>query len=460
MGLISETTIIKWGKNNRKWYESKGYIFTKYGDEFEVKIENLTCNSNALVEVKCDCEECKNPYLKPMKLHNFKKCVKEDGKYYCKKCSQKLFGVEKTRKTKLKNGTSFEQWCIDNNRLDILDRWDYELNNCKPNEISYGTNKKYYFICPRKLHESELKCIAWVTSRNKGMECNKCNSFAQWGIDNLGENFLEKYWDYEKNININPWIITKKSNAPKVWIKCQEKDYHDSYDISCANFTFGWRCPYCQNKHGKIHPLDSLGKLLEDKGLLHLWSDKNIKSPYEYAPYGKQDVWWKCPDGIHEDFLRNSYKCNISQFHCVECTQEMNESFLQEKVRIYLEDLNYTIFHESKCSLRCINPKTKMLLPYDNEIKINNNYLLIEVMGLQHYEICGWHKHKAKNNNTTPEYELHKRKLYDRYKRIFAKKQGYFYLEIPYWTDDSEETWRKLIDDKIKEVKLIIERNN
>lgn len=26
---------------------------------------------------------------------------------------------------------SFEQWCIDSNRKDILDRWDYTLNSKK-----------------------------------------------------------------------------------------------------------------------------------------------------------------------------------------------------------------------------------------------------------------------------------------------------------------------------------------
>lgn len=47
---------------------------------------------------------------------------------------------------------------------------------------------------------------------------------------------------------------------------------------------------------------------------------------------------------------------------------------------------------------------------------------------------------------------LHKRKLYDRYKRMYAKSNGYYYLEIPYWADDLEETWKIMIDDKIKEI--------
>lgn len=449
--------MIKWGTNNSYWYINKGYVFTKYGDEFEVKTEDLTNGSGVLVNVKCDCQDCNNPYLKPMMWKDYKRNLYMDNIYYCQKCVTKLFGNEKTRKTKLQNGKSFEQWCKEQNREDILDRWDYELNKYKPSEITFGTNKKYYFKCPKGIHESELKSITLFTSRGQGMNCKKCASFAQFGIDNICENFLDKYWDYEKN-TIDPWEISFK-NDKKVFIKCQNKSYHESYDISCANFVAGWRCPYCQNKNGKIHPLDSLGKLLEDKGLLYLWSKKNKKSPYEYAPGSKQEVWWICNKGIHEDFFRSPYDCAISQFHCIECTQEKVESFLQEKIRLYLKRLNYELFHEHKCNLKCINPKTKMILPYDNEIMINSHCLIIEVHGLQHYEICGWHKKSAKKHNTTPEQELHKRQLYDRYKRIFAKRQGYFYLEIPYWTDDKEEIWKTLIDDKIKEV-IIFERSS
>ena len=31
-----------------------------------------------------------------------------------------------------KNKKSFYDWCVENNREDILDRWDYELNDCSP----------------------------------------------------------------------------------------------------------------------------------------------------------------------------------------------------------------------------------------------------------------------------------------------------------------------------------------
>ena len=47
---------------------------------------------------------------------------------------------------------------------------------------------------------------------------------------------------------------------------------------------------------------------------------------------------------------------------------------------------------------------------------------------------------------------LHQRKLYDRYKRIKCIQSGCEYLEIPYTAFDKKETYKKLIDNKIKEI--------
>jgi len=182
MGLISKEVLIKWNGSNKKWYVSKGYPFTSNNDEFIVNINDLSKGSNCYVSIKCDGENCKGKDSYLVKWGNYLKYSKEDGKYYCKKCSSKLFSSKNITKTKLKNGKSFEQWCIKNNRQDILDRWDYDLNNCKPSEINYGTKKCYYFKCSRGIHKSELKNINRFTNGQEGtMNCKACNSFAQWG---------------------------------------------------------------------------------------------------------------------------------------------------------------------------------------------------------------------------------------------------------------------------------------
>jgi len=390
LGLISKEVEIKLNSRNIKHYEDLNYLIPKIKDKWGriiivrgttiiVKVEDLLDNSNAKVDVKCDC--C-GKELNNIIWQSYKNNIRENENYYCRKCGYKLFAKEKELKTRLKNGSkSFEQWCLENNYQDILDRWDYELNNCKPSEVCYRSSKnKYYFKCPIGIHKSELKRISDFTiKQGKSLNCDQCIS--------LGYLFPES---------------------------------------------------------------------------LNLWSNKNKKTPYEYSYGSSEYVYWKCQNNKHKDYKRSIKVSNNLYFRCPECTKENDESILQTKIRLYLISLGYQLNHENKCSLKCYNPKTKYLLPYDNEVK--ELKLLIETHGKQHYEICSWHKKLANKKNTTPEYELHMQKVRDRYKRMYAKSKinNYHYLEIPYWTDDNEETWKNLIDNKINEITNIkyIEQQN
>jgi len=191
MGLITENTPIKWNPANKKWYENKGYIYTKMGDEFEVKVEDLSVGSNSLVDIQCD--GC-GGVLKNIKWHTYLRCVHKNGKYFCLSCANNLFGREKGRKTKLKNSRSFYDWCYDNLSKEeadiIIARWDYDKNidrngyKLTPQDISYssgGLNQKgFWFKCLNHYeHESELKYISGFTHGQKGsLDCNKCNTLA------------------------------------------------------------------------------------------------------------------------------------------------------------------------------------------------------------------------------------------------------------------------------------------
>ena len=171
-------------------------------------------------------------------------------------------------------------------------------------------------------------------------------------------------------------------------------------------------------------------------------------------PNSNQKVWWKCIDDKHEDYLRTCASSVQYNFRCPQCSQERKESLGEEQVRLYIESLGYTIKHEHNCTIRPINPKTKMPLPYDNEIILDNEeHLIIEVHGEQHYN-CRFYKVINKCSQEEAEQYLHERKLYDRYKHIYAIQHGYHYLEIPYKKIfDKQETYKKLIDDKINEIK-------
>lgn len=52
--LLSKTAIVKWNAKIKKHYVDLGYQYTKMGDEFEIKVDDLTKGSSALVKVQCD----------------------------------------------------------------------------------------------------------------------------------------------------------------------------------------------------------------------------------------------------------------------------------------------------------------------------------------------------------------------------------------------------------------------
>ncbi|HFD2033432.1 TPA: zinc-ribbon domain-containing protein [Clostridium perfringens] len=204
----------------------------------------------------------------------------------------------------------------------------------------------------------------------------------------------------------------------------------------------------------KIHELDSFYSFFTKSytySIDDIWSDKNKINPKKLSPKSDKKAWWKCQNKKHKDYERSLANSFLYDFRCPECVRENRESLLQEKVREFITSLGYHINHEFNCELITINPKTLKRLPYDNEII--ELKLVIEVHGQQHYHVEGFNRMKSKRESTSPKEELKYRQVLDRFKRIKAKINGYDYLEIPYWTNDKQETWKKIILNKIKYIK-------
>lgn len=445
MGLISKTVMVRWNSFNKKHYEELGYTFNGWGEEFEVKVEELTKSSG--IRVNWSCDGCKRIMNTNYAQYNAN-YAKHNHKVYCKQCGHAI----KHGLTKFK---SFKEWCIENNKQDILSRWNYELNNCNPSDISYKSNKKYWFKCKEHPeHMGMLRQISVLTdNKNCDFICKQCGSIAQYILDNFPNKKLEDVWDYEKNNDLNPWE-TFRGCSKRIWIKCQNVDYHGSYELTCNGFSGGCRCYYCCNNSGKVHPKDSLGQyVIADYGkefLNKIWSDKNEKSSFEYTCNSDKKVWWKCVDGKHDDYQRVICKSNRFEFRCPKCRNESKESVIEEKVRLYLETLGYTILHEHECTIRPKNPKTAHYMPFDNEIK--ELKLIIEVHGSQHY-VSDFIRNINKCSEEKAQELLHYQQLKDRYKRVYAIQNMYEYLEIPYWAiNDKKDTYKKMIDNKIKEI--------
>ena len=338
--------------------------------------------------------------------------------------------------TKRKFKKSFYEWCIENNRQDILELWDYELNSCKPNDVSYGSGKKCYFKCPRELHPSKAKQLM-VLTRDNTLMCDQCNSFGQWLIDEYGEDALEKYWDYEKN-KVDPFK-TAKCSKTKVWINCLEKEYHGSYEISCANYYKGRRCPYCGNRHDKVHPKDSFAQYHIDNTdpdfLEKYWSKRNTVDPFALSIASHKKIWMICQN----DKEHKNYEISCANFTKGKRCGNCRESYGERNIAKWLDGKNVKYIREKTFS---------DLLGIGNECLRYDFYLpelnlFIEYQGQYHDGTARYSK------ETQEEYDkrVNRQQEHDRRKREYAKLHNIKLLEIWYWDYDNIE---KILSKNIK----------
>ena len=89
---------MRWHSRNKQYYTERGYRFTKMGDIFDVKVEDLPSESHVYVKVKCDFWG----EIVDVRYQNYShRGLKSDG-YACTKCKyekihnvmQEVYGVD------------------------------------------------------------------------------------------------------------------------------------------------------------------------------------------------------------------------------------------------------------------------------------------------------------------------------------------------------------------------------
>jgi len=250
MAILSKEVEI--GLNSRaiKWYGTIGYeipktkdkwgnISTPRGTKITVNVEDLSDSSSTLVDIKCDC--CGDEFI-GVRWFEYKRLLKEDGKYYCQKCA--LNGYEKW--------VSFEEWCNKNLSKEeynkIIQRWDYSKNIDKdgkiisPKDVSHTStginNKGYWFKClDHPEHESEQRNIASFTSgKQYNIDCNQCRTIS------ITHPHLVKYL-----LNKNDGLKYQAGSQAKISLLCLECgniiENKKIYDFVHKGFS----CPKCSD---------------------------------------------------------------------------------------------------------------------------------------------------------------------------------------------------------------------
>lgn len=195
------------------------------------------------------------------------------------------------------------EWCIENNRDDILLRWS-EKNDIEPTEISYGSPQKVWWKCSLN-HE-------WQTSPNKITQkktegCPYCSGQKVLiGFNDLRSNNpkIADEWHPFKNGNLKAEDVTSHSNK-KVWWKCSLEHEFQAVVGHRTRENRKSRCPYCANKK-VLAGFNDLETICSE--IVTEWDkEKNGNLlPNEVLPSTNRKIWWKCKKGHEWEASLNS----------------------------------------------------------------------------------------------------------------------------------------------------------
>lgn len=214
---------------------------------------------------------------------------------------------------------SLKQYCLDNGKEWILDAWHYAMNQCNPDDIPYKSNYKKYLHCGNPKHKPQVFVVANLSSDlvklSKESFCIGCNSIAEYYNEHFPEISIYDVWS-DKN-EISPYEVTSGSGK-MIWVRCLCGHNHPDYQTQVRKLKRGYSCPYCSGR--KLCDENSLGSRYPEA--IPLWSDLNDKTPFDYTHGSSKQVYLKCENGKHPDYLRKIEDSVHLKFRCPICAVE------------------------------------------------------------------------------------------------------------------------------------------
>ncbi len=203
----------------------------------------------------------------------------------------------------------FADWCKNHDEKLLLE-WDSNRNTIQPNQITYGSGQKVWWICPEG-HSYEKS----VSDRTRGKKCPVC--FGKKAI--IGLNDLEtihpeiaKQWHPTKNGVLKPSNYRCGSSQTVWWLGTCGHEWKSTID----NRVKGHGCPYCNGTkvHEGFNDLQTLYPEIAKQW--HPTKNGDLK-PTQVGKGSKEKVWWICDSG-HEWEL--SIDKRVNGQNCPYCT--------------------------------------------------------------------------------------------------------------------------------------------
>lgn len=224
---------VMWSNKTRKWFESKGYLFTAYGDKFFVKARDLSEGSKKKVKVVCDY--CGTEYKMIYCDYNNRKDKTKDV------CSQKCRALKQFESSKEKRA----KYQFDKIR-EVCDMYDYELLTT---EEEFTTSQMdVEFICKKHGIQSMM-----LDNLSRGSKCIRCSYEERGSNSRHSIEYVKSVIESCNNnklLNPEDYINATEKNLKILCGSCGNT-YTTSFDAYTAKGKQKIKCFSCSCKESK-----------------------------------------------------------------------------------------------------------------------------------------------------------------------------------------------------------------
>lgn len=145
---------------------------------------------------------------------------------------------------------SFYDWCMENQQLNLLSRYNMDLNTLSPNEITRGSSRKVWLDCPAGKHPSHQFYMCNITRNPEhNAVCPYCKSVG---------NLYPEIWDIWSDKNESTPFDFTPGSEQKVWVKCVNNIHDDYLRAICDIVKNNFGCSKC-NTYSSGYPRDLTG---------------------------------------------------------------------------------------------------------------------------------------------------------------------------------------------------------
>ena len=232
--LISTNAEVKWNSRNKRHYCDLGYVFTKMGDPFSVKVNDLTNGSTAMVEVECDY--CKKRYMLKWDTYNIMK-----KRTLSKDCCRDCLEIKASEAVAVKYGDHSQKFfaCNDKRTKTNIERYGVEnvfASDCVKETI-VRTNMERYGV-PYTQQCDDV--------RNK----TRSTCMKKYGVENYVELFKGKFIKENSPTWKGGVEYSRVDRATYEYIQWRKQVFaRDRYTCKCCGKKNGNGCEVTLNAH-------------------------------------------------------------------------------------------------------------------------------------------------------------------------------------------------------------------